>query len=206
MAATNLVGKTFGRLTVIASLGYEKGRSSWYCQCSCGWFKITDSKALQEGATSSCGCMRSTHGKAGTPLYKVWASMRERCNNPNSKTYKHYGERGIRVCERWDSFECFMADMGPRPDGTSIERKNNDGDYDPSNCYWATDYEQAQNTTRTRLLSAGGRTMTITNWCRELGGTVSIIHSRLKRGWTEEAACLTPVKYNGRNALRRNTP
>jgi hypothetical protein len=133
--------------------------------------------------------------------------MRERCNNPKAKAYKYYGARGIKVCERWDSFELFLSDMGPRPEGTSIERKDNGGNYEPSNCYWATDYEQAQNTTRTRMLTAGGRTMTISNWCRELGGTTSLIHARLKMGWTEEEACLTPRKYNGRNdpALRSPT-
>jgi hypothetical protein len=129
-----------------------------------------------------------------TPLHKVWASMRERCNNPRAKSYQYYGARGVKVCARWNSFEAFIADMGPRPKGKSIERRDNDGNYEPSNCYWATAYEQAQNTTRTRMLTAGGRTMTITNWCRELGASVSTIHNRLKLGWTEEAACLTPIR------------
>lgn len=183
----------------MCQLGKCGGRIEWYCVCSCGSYKITNSKSLVRGKTASCGCMRKTHGLTATPLHKVWASMRERCNNPKAKSYRYYGARGIKVCKRWDSFEHFMADMGPRPKGASVERKDNDLGYSPDNCRWATDYEQAQNTSRTRKLTAGGRTMTISNWCRELGGTSALIHGRLKRGWTEEAACLIPVGSNGWN-------
>lgn len=195
----DLVGETFGRLTVTCRVANDRaGRASWYCSCSCGGFKIIDSKALRTGKTASCGCLCYSHQQSGSPLYKVWASMRERCNNPRAKSFAHYGARGITVCERWAGFELFLADMGPRPNGYSIERRDNDGNYEPGNCYWATDFEQAQNTRRTRLITVGGDTRTITEWTRKLGGSVSMIHCRLKRGWTEEAACLTPVQTEWR--------
>ena len=194
MTTTNIIGETFGRLTVLCQVGREKGRVSWYCRCACGGFKITDSKALRTGKTASCGCLRVAHGLSGSPLYKVWASMRERCNNPKAKSYEHYGARGVSVCERWGDFETFLKDMGPRPNGASIERNDNDGDYEPSNCRWATSLEQAQNTSRTRLITAGGETRTVTEWERKLNGCCSLIQTRLKLGWAEEAACLTPKK------------
>lgn len=195
MTIPDLVGNTYGRLTVLANLGYENGRSSWYCQCSCGWFKITDSKSLNTGATSSCGCVRIKHGLTATPLHKVWGSMRERCNNPKAKSYPHYGGRGIKVCPRWNDFELFLSDMGPRPLGKSIERRNNDGDYEPDNCYWADDSQQQQNTRRTRMLTARGVTKPMIEWTRSLGASDTLIIQRLKYGWTEEEACLTPTRY-----------
>lgn len=195
MNLVNLTNQTFGRLTVLCQVGHEGGRVSWYCKCSCGGFKIIDSKALRTGKTASCGCLRGTHKRSKTdPLYRVWTSMRERCNNPKTKAYKRYGARGIKVCARWDDFEMFIKDMGPRPVGHSIERNNNDGDYEPGNCRWATDLEQAQNTSRTRRITAGGQTKTITKWAKSVGGSTSIIHNRLKQGWSEEAACLTPTR------------
>lgn len=191
---TDIIGKKFGRLTVATRLPNEKGRSSWYCVCSCGGFKIINSKALVTGQTASCGCLRVDHGLAGTPLYKVWASMRERCNNPKAKSYKHYGARGIRVSPRWDDFEVFLKDMGPRPKGHSIDRKNNNGNYEPSNCYWATDMQQASNTTRSRYLTADGETKLMVEWTRQLKASPTLILNRLKYGWTVEEACLTPVR------------
>lgn len=194
MLKKNLVSKVFGRLTVLAHVGEVNGRVGWYCACSCGWFKIIDSKSLVTGKTASCGCLRVSHGRSNTALHKVWTSMRGRCNNPNDQSYAYYGQRGIKVCSRWDSFELFVADMGPRPFGTSIERRDNDGDYEPDNCYWATPVEQASNTSRTRLLAAGGRTQTMSAWARELGLNPAALIGRLARGWTEEEACLTPRK------------
>jgi len=189
----DITGQRFGRLTVKLRLPNEKGRSSWYCTCDCGGIKIIDSKALVTGKTASCGCLRMGHGMTGTLLHKVWASMRERCNNPKSKAYKHYGARGIKVCARWDDFELFLKDMGPRPLGHSIDRKDNNGDYEPSNCYWATDLQQMNNTRRSRYLTAGGETKTMSEWTRQLGAGPTLIINRFKYGWTEEEACLTPV-------------
>ena len=199
MSSPQLVGKTFGRLTVLAQLQNERGRSSWYCSCSCGWFKITNGNALQIGTTTSCGCARTIHGESDSPLHKVWTAMRERCNNPRNRSFKNYGGRGIKVCQRWGDFRLFISDMGPRPPGTTIDRIDNDGNYEPANCQWATYLEQNQHTRRTRKISAGGRTMTVANWARELGGSRIIIHNRLRDGWTEEKACLTPIRQRAKS-------
>ena len=190
----NLTGEKFGRLTVLNRMPHYNGRLSWLCRCDCGGSKITDSKALRTGAVSSCGCARKSHGQSNSPLHKVWTSMRERCSNPASKSFKHYGARGIKVCERWNNFELFLSDMGPRPPNHSIERDDNDKDYEPSNCYWATQSEQMNNTTRSRHLTAGGKTMTMAQWARQLNGSSDVISRRLQYGWTVEQACLTPIR------------
>lgn len=194
MHLKNLVGETFGRLTVICQVAHYNGRASWLCKCSCGGLKITDSKSLRTKSVSTCGCSRITHGQSATPVHKVWASMRQRCVNPNDPNYYRYGGRGISVCQRWDDFMLFVADMGPRPKGSSIERRDNDGNYEPSNCYWATGNAQQRNTRRNRYLTAGGRTMLMIDWTRELGGSNTVIINRLNSGWTEERACLTPIR------------
>ena len=189
----DLTAQTFGRLFVLHQVPNVNGRVSWRCICECNALKITDSKSLVTGKTASCGCIRVKHGLAKTPLHKVWLSMRERCNNPKARSYKHYGARGIRVCDRWSNFELFLEDMGERPPKHSIERMDNNGNYEPSNCRWATALEQASNTTRTRLLTAYGRTMTQAAWARELGTDSSVLIGRLRLGWSEEKTCTTPV-------------
>lgn len=193
MHANDLVGQTFGKLTVLRRAPHYNGRVSWVCLCSCFQFKTTDSKSLRTGSVSSCGCARRTHGLSGSLVYKVWASMRDRCNNPLARDFEHYGGRGIKVCKRWDSFELFLRDMGERPPNTSIERRRNDKGYSPNNCYWATGLEQRRNTRHNRKLTAGGRTQLLIDWARELGGCDTLISTRLKLGWSVEAACLTPV-------------
>lgn len=195
VAMKDLTGQVFGRLTVKARLQNENGRLSWYCVCSCGGFKIIDSKALVTGKTASCGCLRIKHGLSKShPLYPVWLSMRDRCNNPNNNHYQYYGAKGIGVCEQWNDFTMFIEDMGPRPPGKSIERNNLDIGYEPTNCKWATDLEQMNNTTRNRWITVDGTTKTITDWSRTVGGSTSIIHTRLRNGWSERDACLTPVR------------
>lgn len=122
-----------------------------------------------------------------TKINHVWNQMHFRCGNPKARQYKDYGGRGIKVCERWDSLQAFIDDMGPRPTGTSIERIDNDGDYCPENCRWATKIEQMANTRRTVWITARGKTMTLPQWAKELGVPASRLNSRCRKyGWSDE--------------------
>lgn len=157
--ALNLVGRKFGRISVVSRAGSTARAklATWNCLCECGNEAILVGPELARGRVRSCGCISFesnatgclTHGQSGramTKEYKCWVSMRYRCLNPRSVDWPNYGGRGITVCERWGKFENFLADMGlcPTPE-LSIDRKNNDGGYDPGNCRWATHSEQNLN-------------------------------------------------------------
>ena len=154
----DLTGQRFGRLTVKQRGSNAKdGRIQWICICDCGAPIEVRSYALKGGHTKSCGCFRlevlkranTIHGHVFKYLvsstYITWLNMKARCTNPNADNYKHYGGRGITICEKWLKFKAFLADMGERPVNTSIDRINNDGNYEPENCRWATTTEQRSN-------------------------------------------------------------
>lgn len=149
----DLTGQRFGRLLVEAYLG-RKDLHSWFrCKCDCGGSIDTHSNVLRRGLTQSCGCLHlesvTKHGGAKdsgrVAGYESWRMMRQRCLNTNYTQYHDYGGRGIKICPEWESFSKFMLDMGPRPEGMTLERKDVDGDYTPQNCIWATRADQNRN-------------------------------------------------------------
>jgi hypothetical protein len=147
-----LTGQVFGRLVVQSYQGKDQlNRSLWQCKCFCGNYKTAVGVEIVRGNTRSCGCLfregnSSKHKLRYHPLYSTWCSIKSRCLNTNSQRYRDYGGRGIKICDRWmDSFEDFLKDVGERPEGRSLDRVDNDGDYEPGNVRWATAYEQANN-------------------------------------------------------------
>jgi len=145
--------------------------------------------------------MNYSHGMRQSSEYHAWDSMKQRCFNPNSKRYLDWGGRGITVCDRWkNSFENFLADMGSKPTAKhSIDRIDNDGDYCPENCRWATKAEQENNKRNNRLITIGCVTLNIAQWTKEMGFGETIIFMRLRRGWSEYKAVMTPVKQYKKN-------
>jgi hypothetical protein len=129
--------------------------------------------------------------------------MIQRCTNPNNPRYARYGGRGIAVCERWRSFESFLQDMGPRPEGKTLDRVNVDGDYEPGNCRWATPAEQNRNMKRNRVLEWNGRSLCVCDWAKQLGISPITLRSRLRLGWTvEQALTIKPSLGNSKAANR----
>lgn len=159
----DLSGARFGALVATRSLGYAPGGTRWECQCDCGAVVVAYSQNLRRGRSTSCGCAKSAkiasaltrhgHARRGrvTSEHRIWRAMLDRCSNPNNNSFKYYGGRGITVCDRWTDFENFLADMGNRPSrGHSIDRIDVNGNYEPSNCRWATASEQRRNRRDTR--------------------------------------------------------
>ena len=185
----NLTGQKFGRWTVLYEAGRNKrGGARWLCKCDCGTQKEVNGHDLLRGHTKSCGCLQKEtvtnfnykHGMCGALVYNTWRAMQSRCNRKSDTVYKYYGGRGIRVCKRWDKFENFYADMGDRPKGKSIDRKDNDGDYRPDNCRWATRKEQGRNRRSNIMIKYAGKSQCIATWGEELGIPYLILWKRLQ--------------------------
>jgi len=166
-------GQRYGRLVVLRradELPASNGRRvRWLCQCDCGNEKVVTGHALSRAETTSCGCLRKemtgakkrTHGMTRTPTYRSWRAAKERCHNPNSSNYPSYGGAGIEMCRRWrDSFETFLADIGERPAGATLDRLDQCKGYEPGNVQWATSVEQSVNRGTTRLYRWRGGWMT----------------------------------------------
>lgn len=202
MKRIDRTGETYGRLTVLEHVpnapGAKDTNARWLCRCECGTVKVVYGQDLKKGKVVSCGCWnqekRTKHGMSRTHVYGVWSVMRDRCNNPKNPSYHNYGGRGISVCERWDSFANFLADMGERPDGFEIDRRNNDGNYEPSNCHWISRQKNLNNTRDNRLLEFQGEVHALSEWAQLKGMLWDTLRSRLRYGWTIERALTEPVK------------
>lgn len=205
----DITGEIFFRLTVIERAGQNKYfKQLWLCSCSCGNTHIAEGTMLRRGRIKSCGCwikdrlvkQNTTHGKCGSPEHNSWHSMKLRCLNRNDPAYWRYGGRGITVCERWRvSFENFLADMGPRPKGSSLDRIDNNSGYSPDNCRWATRSEQANNQRRSNFITHGGETRIASDWSRRLGGRSNLVAERLADGWTIEKSVTTLARPRSKN-------
>lgn len=165
--------------------------------CQCG--KKFELQWVKRKIRKSCGCLKSAgnrlkHGHCmkvtgeETSTYRSWRAMSGRCGNPNDKMFHRYGGRGIRVCERWKDFECFLADMPLKPEGATIDRIDSDKDYEPGNCRWATRADQNRNKSSNRMLTIYGKTMCTSEWCRISGVDQRTASTRLIRGWTHKEA------------------
>jgi hypothetical protein len=207
-AFIDLSGKKFNKLTIL-SLNKDKSskkRKFWNCVCDCGNKKICDGENVKSGKTKSCGCIlseslikgwnrRRQFTKEEKPLRQIWKLMIRRCYNPADPTHRHYGARGIKVCERWHNYWQFKEDMWPRPEGLTLERIDNDGDYCPENCKWATVLEQVNNRRTSKKITMNGETKTVPDWCRDYGvSNVGAIRQRLGRGWSLQDALTKPIR------------
>ena len=201
----NYTGKKFGTLTVVGMLprNIGDGNARWLCICDCGNRIVVTSGNFHRRNTCSAKCVNRggeathKHGAASNTAsaelritYKSWSAMKARCLSPTAKDYGRYGGRGITVCDRWrDSFEAFMADMGFRPSSQyTLDREDNYGNYEPSNCRWATPTEQSNNRRSNRTITFNGDTLTLAQWSRRVGLPEAAIAGRLDAGWPVERA------------------
>ena len=190
----NMVGQKFGRLTAIELLDKGKRGYHYLFACDCGNTKNICGSLVRTGKTLSCGCLRSettakknfVHGLVHTGAYQSWLAMKTRCTNPNQSAYKRYGGRGIGFDPSWKLFENFVADMGERPVGMTLERIDNSKGYCKSNCKWATSAEQSRNTRQNVMITHNGKTMCMTDWAKETGIPYPTIQDRVKRGLVAE--------------------
>lgn len=192
---TDLVGKNFGYLTVLKKTNKKCATSIiWLCKCRCGNLIEVPTSRLKSGNTKSCGCLRyeklkkanTKHGLTDTRIYNIWKGIKRRCNNPKCKGYKYYGAKGIKICDRWNNnfieFYNWALKNGYN-DTLTIDRIDNNGNYEPNNCRWATYKEQTNNMTTNHILEYNNRKLTISQWAETTGVKERTIRSRVIMGW-----------------------
>lgn len=200
----NELGSRFGRLVVVARAANKRdGSARWECRCDCGNSTIQSGATLRSGVVVSCGCynrdIMTTHNRTGSPEYKSWQAMKDRCCNPSSKDYPRYGGSGVTVCSRWlSSFENFFSDMGRRQKHQSLDRIDNNGNYEPGNCRWASGVTQSNNRRSSRLIDYNGETISISELARRIGITSQALTKRLRK----YGHC--PKAFSGRMDTRGN--
>lgn len=201
----DLTGKIINGILVIREAKKQGQKRYWRCKCHCGKIKNISQNALRK-PTKSCGCLQTAHcykhGMHKTPENNAWRKMKNRCNNPNNHKFERYGKRGIKVCDRWlHSFENFYSDMGKRPSKKhSLHRLNNDGNYEPSNCVWATAKIQMNNTSQNIKITFHGETLSLSQWSRKLRINRGALFARLRRGWSAEKTLGTPIDKKYRSS------
>jgi hypothetical protein len=206
----DITGKKFHSLTAIEPVGKNaSGTVIWKCACDCGVEIETAGGNLRAGRVTSCGCLlrkqraknATTHGRTGTKEHKAWTSVIQRCQNQKNPGYSGYGGRGIEVCDRWkNSFENFLTDMGEAPSkALSIDRIDNDKDYEPSNCKWSTRLEQQSNLRSNIYFAHDGLKLHLSEWARRLSISIKTVGTRRARGWSIEEALFTPVAHKKRS-------
>lgn len=210
------VGDVFGELRVLGRAPDRppQKRRRYFCQCKCKRVIDVAASDLNRGHTTRCrSCVITTHGHSHTPEYQAYRAMLSRCYTPSHTGFKYWGGRGIRVCDRWrneeNGLQHFLEDMGPRPAGFSLERIDNDADYTPENCHWIPRGAQARNKRNNRRLTAFGKTMLATDWCRVLNLPLDTLLARLKKGDSIERALRPSLRYAvilAVDALKRNRP
>lgn len=201
----NLTGSKFGRLTVIGRANDKKGKTYWHCVCECGTEKEVCASHLTSGRIVSCGCssfdriseLNKTHGMTNTRLYNIWCGMHQRCYNKNLKNYRIYGGRGITVCQEWlDDFMNFYnwAMENGYADNLSIDRIDVNGNYEPSNCRWATDKEQSCNTRRTRIFEHNGEMKSLKQIAEDEGINYNTLLKKVPKDATEVNTAIYEIK------------
>ena len=194
----DVVGKTYGMLLVLEHVDGISPNEKYLCQCECGKEAVVRKCHITSGHTRSCGCyhdtiltagLRTKHGMARTPTYECWKGMKQRCYQPSAASYKSHGARGITVCDRWrNSFELFLEDMGTRPDGLTLDRIDNNGNYEPANCKWSTPKEQGNNKRNNKFYTVAEVTKNLEGWTQSTGLTRQALSWRLSAGMTMEQA------------------
>lgn len=210
MIQEKIIGKTFNRLKVLKETNNPERHKRFECVCNCGNIIFTSLHKLKSGHTKSCGCLKTEkfkdrvtkHGFSSTRLYHIWYDMVGRCENSNYKNYHRYGGRGISVCNEWKKFIVFRqwALSNGYSEKLTIDRLDNDGDYKPSNCRWATRKQQSKNRSNNNLITHNGITETITDAAKRYGLTTQSIKYRISKGWSikealeKEKTTRTPIK------------
>lgn len=201
-AKINIAGQRYGKLVAICPTNKRSkdGGIIWSFRCDCGKVKDIPSNPVRTGLVKSCGCLHAPHRGTGTRLFDIWVDMRQRCNNSNNPDFYRYGGRGITVCKEWnESFISFRdwAMGNGYSSKLSIDRKNVNGNYEPSNCRWATPVQQARNTRRNRIVSINGISKLLCEWCLIYGISEESVYRRKREfGWDFEKAITTPHLRN----------
>ena len=189
-----MIGQRFGKWMVTGTASPDKKSiKRWTVLCDCGVERPVRESELRNGRSKSCGCWRSGLGLSDQLIYQIWASMIQRCSSENNPNWHRYGGRGIKVCENWKRFSNFYADMGLRPEGMSLDRIDNDGDYSPKNCRWATRKAQANNRRNTTWLEYHGVALPLGVWASLAGIKSRVLRGRIGLGWSMCEALNTPV-------------